>query len=145
MGRTRFVESIMPVISKRGLFFFLEGVGVLRVVAKNVSYLRHVHRPLCLSVRVYQRVSDWTNFHEIWSWALFNENLPRKSKFGWIRVNIWHFSWRIKYALMLRATLHHHYSALFVWNGIDRCDSQGGINFTWTRRSVTLYVHCLSL
>ena len=48
MGLTRFVESIMPVVSKRTFFFF--GGGSLREVAKNVSYLRHVYRPL-LSVR----------------------------------------------------------------------------------------------
>jgi len=46
------------------------------------------------------------------------ENLLRKSKFGWNRANIRHFTSRPRYILLFLVTFNRHKSAFFEWNGI---------------------------
>jgi len=60
-------------------FYFLGAFAKLRKVAiSSVMYLCKSFRP---SVRMEQRGSHWTNFHETWYYNIFRKICPGDSSF----------------------------------------------------------------
>ena len=62
-----------------------------------------------ISLRMYPCCCHWMDFHEIWHWGLTWKSVLGNSEFilksG---TNIGHFTWRIKYFLLLPATQIRH-------------------------------------
>ena len=88
-----------------------------------------------------QRGLHWTDFREIWYWGLLWKFIGTAWKSG---KNIGEFAWRPKHVLLLPATLNCHKSALCDRNCIWLLGQPRKYKQQRTRRSVTLYVRCLS-
>lgn len=67
------------------------------------------------------------------------ENLLRKSKFGWNKANIRHFTSRPRYILSLLVTFNQHKSAFFEWNGIRL------LGDLWRHKYYTNMSHALTI
>ena len=73
---------------------------------------------VCPSVRMHQHGSNWTDFHQIWHWRLLWKSVARIQIWLKSSESIGHFTRKLKYVLLLPATLDRRKSALIDWNYI---------------------------
>ena len=74
---------------------------------------------ICPYVRMYQCGSYCTDFHEIWYWGLPWKSVEKIQVWLQSCKSIRHFTWRLKYALLLATILNLHHNALFKWDGVS--------------------------
>ena len=103
----------------------------------STTFIMSVHP----SVLTYQFGSHWMDFCEICYLRLSLKSSKILKMLLQKCTNIWNLTWRPSHVSLLLATLNHHKSTVFEWNGMRLL---GGIKIMWTWDTVGLYVYCLS-
>ena len=99
----------------RFYFFFLSSfLGAFAYYRKTPIHVRPSVCPVCLSVcvsvRMHQRGSHWTDFREVLCWGLLRRSIGKLHIWWKLDKNIGHFTWRPKYVSFLPVTHIRHRS-----------------------------------